>query len=716
MKTDIKSLTFKNNFNYKILFLSALMLIIGIVAGRNLALLNQIVIIDDELGYWGIGAFLSGIDWSSAVSRGGYYSYGYSLLLTPLFWFIDNTETMYQVAVVFNILFLEITFLIIKKILELLFLHIEWYLIYGASFIAVMYTNNIVQVNVAWSECLQIFLISAIILCILKLNQKARTGIVCLFSFILIYLYMVHQRNIGIVFIGILFLFYLKLAKKLSVKQLVVSVLLIFSMFMVHFFLKRYIQGNLWAGSGQLAVNDYSGQKGNIEFLFTWEGIQCLAFGLLGRIFYLAASTGTVILWYFRKAFLNGKIIVLKKSELCKIDQGISQIVILGMFVMNLLVAAVFMIYPAIISNVLYGRYIETFLPVFLGIAILELYENYRKSIQHSLKTSGIYFVFLLLAALLLHYFINLRELKEINFIAVTGIYKYCDSLSFDLFRCVQSCLLFGILIIGFTILQKTKKISWFLLMFFMAAVFTNQADASIKGRLLEFQNLRSDNKEILKEIGLEENKQIYYYIPDEEAYGSMKDRAYLQYWLKDRSLLCVSKEELQDIQKPSYIVMSYWDMFPDSNITENYRMVYAYGDYVLWEFTENLNGKACKMSGSLFHTVMPANKGVAVIEGDMENSKIDSAFWNFKAGRYQAVFEGTMEQREEDAYLYFLVRDKDQRLYSEKYVTLKELGSENTIVSIPFELVETKELCIQVYAVNKGILYELQSVKIEQK
>lgn len=44
-------------------------------------------IFPDEFAYWAYAAGMSGYDWSDITSLGSYYSYGYSLVLFPVFLF-----------------------------------------------------------------------------------------------------------------------------------------------------------------------------------------------------------------------------------------------------------------------------------------------------------------------------------------------------------------------------------------------------------------------------------------------------------------------------------------------------------------------------------------------------------------------------------------------------------------------------------------------------
>ena len=48
---------------------------------------NVLAIRNDEYGYWTHAALFSGHDWSDVFAgHMNWYSYGYSLILTPLFW------------------------------------------------------------------------------------------------------------------------------------------------------------------------------------------------------------------------------------------------------------------------------------------------------------------------------------------------------------------------------------------------------------------------------------------------------------------------------------------------------------------------------------------------------------------------------------------------------------------------------------------------------
>lgn len=66
---------------------------------------NVPYVLGDEFGYWTSAAYFFGYDWSGIASINGYFSFGYGLLLTPLF-LLKDSVLMYRTAIVMNALFL----------------------------------------------------------------------------------------------------------------------------------------------------------------------------------------------------------------------------------------------------------------------------------------------------------------------------------------------------------------------------------------------------------------------------------------------------------------------------------------------------------------------------------------------------------------------------------------------------------------------------------
>ena len=72
---------------------------------------NVPYVLGDEFGYWTSAAYFFGYDWSGIASINGYFSFGYGLLLTPLF-LLKDSVLMYRTAIVMNALFLVGSFVL----------------------------------------------------------------------------------------------------------------------------------------------------------------------------------------------------------------------------------------------------------------------------------------------------------------------------------------------------------------------------------------------------------------------------------------------------------------------------------------------------------------------------------------------------------------------------------------------------------------------------
>ena len=68
-------------------------------------------LIPDEFGYWTYAATLSGCDWSDIVSLGSYYSFGYTLILYPIFQIFQDSIVAYRAAVTVNFLLMILAYL-----------------------------------------------------------------------------------------------------------------------------------------------------------------------------------------------------------------------------------------------------------------------------------------------------------------------------------------------------------------------------------------------------------------------------------------------------------------------------------------------------------------------------------------------------------------------------------------------------------------------------
>lgn len=181
--------------------------LIGLLCCIHFDKLNYIVVINDEFGYWGTAVSIAGYDWKELLNETPYYSWGYSIWLIPIILLFRTPELWYKAAIVLNIVFLCVSYCFCYRVGRILFANVSSGLVAIVSLITIIYPANIVYAQEAWSETLSCMLMWGITYFIVRMDEKFSWKLFFGTIFLLGYMYVVHNRNIGIVAVGFLCLF-----------------------------------------------------------------------------------------------------------------------------------------------------------------------------------------------------------------------------------------------------------------------------------------------------------------------------------------------------------------------------------------------------------------------------------------------------------------------------------------------------------------------------
>lgn len=238
---------------------AAVCILIGVIILYRLNQLDNVFIIGDEFGYFANAAHLLGYDWTSVGAVNPYYSFGYSLILLPLF-LLKNASLMYKAAVFGNYIFLVISYFIINYLVRKLSSKTDVLLSSSIAAACVLYTANVYNAQTALAETLIFTVFNIVLFLFYKvINNQKKLNIVLL-SIASVYLIAVHMRAV-IVFIAItICLFILMLKKKLSFGKFFLFIFVAVMPLFLILFVKRFFMGGLYDGSIYLAFNDFSGQ------------------------------------------------------------------------------------------------------------------------------------------------------------------------------------------------------------------------------------------------------------------------------------------------------------------------------------------------------------------------------------------------------------------------------------------------------------------------
>ncbi len=359
---------------------------------------NVLAIRNDEYGYWAHAALFSGHDWSDVLSgHMNWYSYGYSLVLTPLFWLSHNLHIMYKTAVVLNGLFGILSFYLCQKCTQMLFPRLERWILATISFTVCMYSSYLTQGAIAWSETFLYLMVWLLFYLFLRFEQRPCVWRALLLSLCVGGCYITHNRTIGIVAAYFLTVLFLRLTEAISWKLSAALLLPLIIILYINVDIKTYLC--IIEGFGLKAKNGMGAQKGHLLSLLTLDGWQNLTRALSGQLWSLMTATFGLFgwgLWHFASHAFQA--FHTKKTGRHTAFYLFALLACMGTF----LISAISLIDPASITNLdsdadlsyfIYMRYNECVIGILLAAGILELYtrKKDKKFLLLAVGIAGIY-------------------------------------------------------------------------------------------------------------------------------------------------------------------------------------------------------------------------------------------------------------------------------------------------------------------------------------
>lgn len=282
--------------NYKFLLFLLGSIIIFIFRIWYIRESNVPAIRNDEYGYWSHAALFTGHDWSDVLSRHmNWYSYGYSLILTPLFWFSHNLHVMYKTAIVLNGIFGVITYYLCIQCAKILFPKTASWLLLTISFMVCMYSSYITQGPIAWSETFLYLLVWLLLYLFLRFEKHPTTGWALILSICMGACYITHNRTIGIVTAYVLTVMFLRLTDAVNWKLFAALLLPLTVILFINTDIKTYLC--MMEGFGLKPKNGMGAQKDHLLSLLTAEGWKNLLRALCGQMWSLMTSTFGLLFW-----------------------------------------------------------------------------------------------------------------------------------------------------------------------------------------------------------------------------------------------------------------------------------------------------------------------------------------------------------------------------------------------------------------------------------
>lgn len=344
----------------------------------------------DEFGYWASAAEKAGYDWSEVAGMGSYYSYGYSLILTPVLMFFKDSIVAYRMAVFVNMLLMCVSLFLLKDTLERIFpgekgkLSSSEKILFAG--IGVFYPGWLFYMQMTLTEALLMFLFVLLTWLLVRLVSEKKVIFAAALAVALIYTYTVHMRTIGILIACALTLFIWAVIDREGRKPAAVFFLMLFAGGVCAALLKQNTISTVFAQADAtvLSGNDYGNQWKKLEVIVTLSGMKRLLLEALGKLYYLGMASFGIFYWgmgwSIRKCLQGRKVaLAFKKGkgsdateerEDCQVCLAVFLILsALG----EILISAIFMYQSKGIDTLVYGRYTEFILPVFMVVGIYRM-------------------------------------------------------------------------------------------------------------------------------------------------------------------------------------------------------------------------------------------------------------------------------------------------------------------------------------------------------
>lgn len=710
-------------FKKEIVIMLCFAVLVFLINIRYLGSLGIFTVLDDEFGYWGNAAYLAGLDWSDAVSKIPYYSYGYSLLLVPLFWIFDNPVHMYKAAIILNGIMLSLSFLLCYDIAKKLANTVNHYILIALSLLVSMFPAYITYSSIAWCECLLILTFWILTWCFTNLNDKSSKHKFILIGILSVYVYIVHQRALGILIASITVILLMRLCNKINWKQFICVVLPVIVLAITHFYLKDFIQSHIWLNSSNNLANDYTAQMGKINQLFTIEGLIQAFKILLGQFFYLGAAS--YLLCYFGLSELIKQIKLAISGFMVNNDTDLDNKFFLYVFLLialllSLAISVIFMINPTRIDQVVYGRYILMAIGPVILIGLIKLTD------KESIPTRDMILTFISFGCLTVFVNFILKEFSLMNHNAIHDIGLLFMTTSFN----VYPSALIAILMCRLIILSKNSKLI-IATMLITAVLFFYSGDIVTRSII----TLNQERMELIKMVDLittAKHKLPIYFLWDDQnspVYDKWDNRKVCdrliadcyQFLFKEKKIKMVNSKELSAVQEDKLVLSG--EIYNLFDLMEDYTFCTSAGDSYLL---------ASKSSGFAHYFNNSARINISLDQFDVTNAicnqnyiKNDENAGLFMEGPFKKINKGKysfmldtelISYRDDDlgyAEVYSLT---DKKILNYTRVNLKQIENNVLFWEVPFELkIDSDYIGIRVYA-NEGTQLKINNVYIQRE
>lgn len=571
MLQRIKSMSIESK--YLLLYASIAFIMYGIA----IQFLYGPVRFPDEFGYLAHAAQWCGYDWDMVSAMHPYYSFGYSVILTPILYFITSVTMQYHGIVLCNVIITYFSVLVLRKVLRQFAVKWNHHLLMILSGVGIFYANNLVFMQLSLPESM---LVLCYLLTIERLYAYLEQPSLLRLLFIVVtvaYYYVVHMRTIGCVLAIVLVLL---LAAILDKRYRIHALLLcvgIGSCFMLFTSYKNAYTERIYAVDTVIEMagrNDYAGQFANIQYLCSKEGFYYLVNSFVGKICYLGAATFGLFYWgivWFAKESVFLRIFSktrMNRSRTVSNQEYVCTYILLATMA-TIAISSISTAGAGRIDMILYGRYNEMVLPVITSMGLYYMVTSrqlYQKTMILMLLQMG--------TSIVINLFLATNTFNSFEPHSIIGIiyaFVYSGGNRGDFLTImvvVSSAIIVSLAVLVRIGVQQKKQYGWLLsvmmLQFVIAAIGSEETiyrwnlDAHSDITLVEELRRNHDGEQ-----------KVQFLYADPNAHGYI---ALLQYSMREITVEVVHETavEPESLDPSAIVITNIYDVFVE-RVTEEY-------------------------------------------------------------------------------------------------------------------------------------------------
>ena len=545
----------KNKSNWdekkKSVFVSILFgVLLLIIYGRNVMQICTVWELGDEFGYLNNAAYLVGFNWKEVASKIGYHGFGYSVILIPLFYICETGVELIRGGIIINYLLIYLIYALQISAFSKIYPDIKKTYICIASFLVSLNPYLMANANKITCEVMLTMWLLVMTRCLIWTLEKNKKICFTILSFVSSYVFFIHTRAIIALGVMCLLIIYMGIRKKIAIGSVVSYFIALFLSFTILYLLKMNIIDFALARNmrdGQPVVNIVTGQDiySRIVNLLNLDNLQRYLCGFAARFFYLASSSGMVIVFGCIESVKYIKINLLNEER----KEAYYLVFIFMTFVLTLMASVV---YSGGVGNnlsyTMYGRYYEhtAVSIIFMGI----IYFLWEKSNKYEVLFS---FLFVLTCGLITRicavYWENQQE--SFDTARLSGITYAIESNS-DFMKLCMYLVLIQAISCAIYLLIKNQLLRVFAVMS-ISLLLIYKNDTKVM-EIIRNVNERAEIDAELTQYYIEnEESDVYIFVDSEYIYPAYYARE--QVLLFDKSLKVVQEEELEAEQNSKYVI-----------------------------------------------------------------------------------------------------------------------------------------------------------------